>query len=180
MKRTVIIIVVIIVFISLAIFLLRKENSHTITQDINQVTNAPTDMPTPSLILSPTNTITASINDGVNDFVTKVTTALQAGNASQFQNLLVNDEIVLGSDTNGGTPATVSKTDILLWLNQHWSSNLSFVSKRYIDHFGYWELATKGWSNTNTGEVDFRLFRYDTNGQRQAFSGNWLIYAVVY
>src|SRR5436190_1547076 len=116
MKRVTIILVILIVIITLIIFFLRRENTQTTMRDTDQVTNIPTDIPTPSLAISPANTTTSSINDGIDEFVGKISSALQARNASQFQSLLVNNDIVFDSISNGITPSTVSKADMLSWL----------------------------------------------------------------
>lgn len=140
-----------------------------------------------TLISTPTPSITPSSSEQASDIVdeqgiknaeTKITQALRDKNASQLQSLLTSDAIV--GTNNGQTGDASNKQEVINWLNNHWGTNLQYVSRHYVSHFGYWEIITTGWSGLTTSEVDFRFFRYDAQGQRSVTEGSWLIYAVLY
>lgn len=174
MKKVVITSIIILLIIALT-FTRGIKKAATTNEDDNttpDITTSyyPTDIPTNTESITPP-------NDGIDDAVNSVSLALQASNASQFQSLII-DDVVLGSES--GVSKEARKVDAINWLNSHWSSNLHYLSKHYIEHFGFWEIETAGWINTPAGAVTFKLFRYDANGQRKVFSGEWKVYAVIY
>jgi hypothetical protein len=158
----------------------KVDSSDTTNENLEVAT--PTDLPTPTsaAISQPVNqTLDVMDEAGFTSSLTKITQALKAANASQLQSLITTDAIV-GSVNGGQTGDAINKEEVTTWLNAHWNNNLQYVSHNYVDHFGYWEIVTTGWKDTPTGEVDFRLFRYDAQGKRSVTEGVWLIYAVLY
>ncbi len=171
-------VVIVLVFLGLQLISKQTDTASSDKQNVAIPTTDYSDRPTDTPTINSTTAVKpASPEDGIDDAVSKITQALQAPNASQFQSLLI-DDMVLGSESGGG--GETNKAAVIDWLNNHWSSNLRYVSKNYVEHFGSWEIETTGWSNIPSGAVTFKLFRYDTSGQRQAFSGNWLIWGVFY
>lgn len=136
--------------------------------------------PTPSTTSSSSGQALDVIDEaGIANAVEKITQALKAPNASQLQSLLLND-VVVSTYSGGQTGETTNKQEVTNWLNTHWGNNLHYVSRHYVAHFGYWEIVTTGWKDIPSGEVDFRLFRYDAQGQRSVSEGDWMIYVVIY
>ncbi len=170
--------VIIILFIGFQIVSKKNDTASSDEQIVVSPTPDYSDTPTETPTISTTASLKpASPEDGIDNAVSKITQALQAPNASQFQPLLI-DDMVLGNES-GGAQET-NKANVISWLNNHWSNNLQYVSKHYTEHFGSWDIETSGWSNIPSGTVTLKLFRYDVNGQRQAFSGDWKIFAVLY
>lgn len=185
-KKAILIIAVIAVVILFFVFQSsNKKPSSAFPDSDDQMSTFPTysstddarQTPTPEPTSSQVNV--AEPDAGIDEAEGKLSQALRSSNASQLQALLTND-VVLGSDSGGQIDEASGKAAVANWLDSHWSSNLQYVSKHYVQHFGYWELTTTGWSNVQSGTVNFRFFRYDANGQRQAFEGEWLTYAVLY
>ncbi len=117
---------------------------------------------------------------GIDEAVIKITSALQATNASKMESIL-RDDVTLVDRVKGIVPSSSEKTIALKWLNSHWGRNLSYISKNYSFNFGYWEIETKGWADVSSDKLAFRMFKYDTKGDRtNSTSGEWLIYAVVF